>query len=189
MTIIELCDQLEEAIAELTPEVQAEGWRWMQTALQDDAAHVEEYRIALEATREHFKTEGPQPLSGVWCAEADAYVCNCGTSPHSKARAHYIMLCQPAVLKVLIETVRAASAMAEELNKLAKEAKKDCMVETPMVFTVPKAGRYEIGVDYANGSDECTAAIILVGQDDEPDELVTTLHRDKETGKWKEEGK
>ena len=176
-------------MADLTPEVQAAGWRWMQTVPQDDATHVEEYRAALESTREHFKTEGPQPLSGIWCAEANAYVCNCGTSPHSKARARYLMLCQPATLKVLIETVRAASAMAEELNKLAEDAKKDCMVETPMVFTVPRAGRYSMEVDYGNGSDECVAAILRIGEDGEPDELVTTLHRDKTTGEWKEENK
>jgi hypothetical protein len=187
MTIIELCDNIEKAISELSPEAQAAGWRWMETQPQSDSAHVADYRVALQSTREHFKTDGPQKLSGVWCAEADAFVCNCGNSPHSSARARYLSLCQPATLKVLVETVRSAQKMAEEINSLITETKNDYYVETPIVFDVSKAGRYSIGVDYGSGSDEPVGAILRAGEDGEPDELVATLRRDKKSGQWKQD--
>ena len=59
--------------------------------------------------------------------------------------------------------------------------------ETPMIFTVPTAGRYCIGMDYGQASDESVAALMRIGEDGEPDELISILRRDKKTGKWVQE--
>ena len=48
---------------------------------------------------------------------------------------------------------------------------------------VPKAGRYFIGTDEGS-SDENVAAVILQGENGNPDELVQTLKRDKYSGVW-----
>ena len=63
------------------------------------------------------------------------------------------------------------------------------MQETPMIFTVPTAGRYCIGMDYGQASDETVAALMRMGEDGEPDELISILRRDKVTGKWEQEDK
>ena len=58
------------------------------------------------------------------------------------------------------------------------------MQETPMIFTVPTAGRYCIGMDYVQASDESVAALVRIGEGGEPDELISILRRDKVTGEW-----
>ena len=77
----------------------------------------------------------------------------------------------------------------EALHRMFNEPKPGatCMIETPMVFTIPGSGRYSIGVDYGNGEDESVAVVIRVGENGKPDEQVATLHRDKATGKWVQE--
>lgn len=61
------------------------------------------------------------------------------------------------------------------------------MKETPMIFTVPSAGKYCIGVDYGSGEDVDTAAVVRAGENGQPDELVAVLRRDPKTGSWVQE--
>lgn len=77
----------------------------------------------------------------------------------------------------------------EALHRMFNEPKPGatCMIETPMVFTIPGSGRYSIGVDYGNGEDESVAVVIRVGENGKPDEQVATLHRDIITKEWVEE--
>ena len=53
----------------------------------------------------------------------------------------------------------------EALHRMFNEPKPGatCMIETPMVFTIPGSDRYSIGVDYGNGEDESVAVVIRVG--------------------------
>lgn len=64
------------------------------------------------------------------------------------------------------------------------EQEKNVLQETAMVFTVPNAGRYSIGMD-AEDSDDAVAVILRIG-DDGVDEEVATLRRDK-FGNWIQE--
>lgn len=48
----------------------------------------------------------------------------------------------------------------------------------------PSAGKYSIGIDLGTGSDEGRAAVIRLGENGAPDELVQTLRLDKESRKW-----
>jgi hypothetical protein len=74
-----------------------------------------------------------------------------------------------------------------EYKRMEPEPPNLVLQETPMIFTVPKAGRYCIGADYGQASDETVAALMRIGEDGEPDELISILRRDKETGKWEQE--
>ena len=52
-----------------------------------------------------------------------------------------------------------------------------------VVFDVHEAGRYAIGIDEGS-SDGDVAAVVRCGKEGEPDELIQTLRRNKESGKW-----
>jgi hypothetical protein len=81
----------------------------------------------------------------------------------------------------------------EWINKWMKilyrvpEHEANVMQETPMVFTLPGAGRYSIGVDYGNSEEACFASVLRLGEDGNPDEQVASLRRDKTTGEWIQE--
>lgn len=60
---------------------------WGATAPQTDAEHVAGFENSLRLTREHFGTEGPQRLDGVYVAGSDIVLCHTGTSPNSPIHA------------------------------------------------------------------------------------------------------
>lgn len=54
---------------------------------RSDEKHVEDFANTLRLTREHFKTEGPQALHGVYIEGTGIVVCHTGTSPNSGIHA------------------------------------------------------------------------------------------------------
>jgi hypothetical protein len=90
--------------------------------------------------------------------------------------------------KDMIGWVNWPEVIAEWISRMYQapepDAPKNFLMETPMKFTVPKAGRYVIGMDYGAASDESVAVVMRCGEGVEPDEEVATLRRDKKTGEW-----
>lgn len=60
---------------------------WGATRAQDDAAHVADFGNSLRLTREHFGTDGPQQLHGLYLKGTETVLCHTGTSPNSAVHA------------------------------------------------------------------------------------------------------
>lgn len=64
---------------------------WGAVPARPDAEHVANFAKTLRITREHFSTEGPQELHGVYVAGSDVVICHTGTSPNSGVHARAIV--------------------------------------------------------------------------------------------------
>lgn len=65
--------------------------KWGAVPARPDAEHVANFAKTLRITREHFSTEGPQELHGVYVAGSDVVICHTGTSPNSGVHARAIV--------------------------------------------------------------------------------------------------
>lgn len=111
MTILEICDHLQSLIDGLHEESKSTQWEWGATAPQNDEQHVEDFKISLRKTREHFGLEGPQPLHGCYVQGTDTVLCHTGTSPTAGHRARFIASTDPQLIKILIDYVRSKEAV------------------------------------------------------------------------------
>lgn len=63
---------------------------WGATAPKSDEDHLEDFRGSLAKTREHFSTEGPQRLHGLYLEGTETVLCHTGTSPNSGENARVL---------------------------------------------------------------------------------------------------
>lgn len=64
---------------------------WGHTGPLDDKEHLAHLTSSLRLTREHFGSEGPQDMHGVYLAGTETVVCHNGTSPNSPMHARLIV--------------------------------------------------------------------------------------------------
>lgn len=60
---------------------------WGATDPKSEAEHISDFTDTLRLTCEHFGTEGPQRLDGLYVEGSNVVICHTGTSPNSGVHA------------------------------------------------------------------------------------------------------
>jgi hypothetical protein len=63
---------------------------WGAVGPKSDGDHLMDFASSLRQTREHFNTEGPQDLHGLYVAGTDVIAAHTGTSPVARDRARIL---------------------------------------------------------------------------------------------------